>query len=411
MHKEKIHKLFCTLCAFTVFGTLVPLPASADDISGRTAGAYAYVLNDFMEKYGTITEENDSPDFSTPNGLDLNGVYYSDVIDFDNNGDSYLVVFTLNSAERCAEANIWSFDEKTNEPAEVAKLSKSYAELPPNISGEFYIGYNDEKRYIAYKEHLGDTLVTNEYYTVISGDAFMYVNPPHNVDDLGIMSFSSVYFHSGIDISGYNKQLDTFFMNLKNESADSVDMDDMADCLSQKDEQEIEKVLSKAVNYKDFDISNFSSMEDYKTALQKTENSDKFYLITNMYNLGDEIYYVRFSTDRSFYNYTLLRRSDSAQDGYQILKVRTDCIPLSDRELMQIKEEYSRNPLLLKKASGKIKEKKEHISLKQKLNLPHINVTKCIDTKWRIPAAFIGGGFGLGLIIALWFVLLNDDKK
>ena len=44
-----------------------------------------------------------------------------------------------------------------------------------------------------------------------------------------------------------------------------------------------------------------------------------------------------------------------ADNGYQILKVRTDCIPLSDRELKQIKADYDRNTLLYKKSKGTLK--------------------------------------------------------
>ena len=411
MLKEKLNKLFCVLCALTVLLSQTSAAVRADDISGKTAGMYAYVLNDFMERYGSVTYEHCGEEFDNPDGINLGGVYYSDVIDFDNNGNSYLVIFTLNSVTHTAQAHVWSYNETLDEPIEIAKLSKSYAGLPPDMSGEFYIGYNAEKRYISYKEHRGDELVTNEYYTVIDNDAFMYVNPPKNVDETGVMAFNSVHFHSGVDISDYNRQLDDFFTNLKNVSADSVTLPDMAERLRTADEECVEKVLSKAVSYRDFDISRFSSMDQYRSALEQTENSDKFYLITNMYNLGDEIYYVRFSTDRSFYNYTLLRRSNDAENGYQILKVRTDCIPLSDRELEQIKEQYSRNPLLLKKASGKIKADKGTDSFLDKLNLPHIDVAKPIDTKWRLPAALIGGGVGLGLIIVLWFVLLSEKDE
>ena len=409
MFKEKLHKLLCAICAFSVLMCQNLPTVKADEIAGKTAGVYAYVLNEFMGRYGSISNEHHAASFQNPDGIALNGVYYSDVVDFDNNGNSYLVIFTMDATLKNAEAHIWTYDEVLDEAKEVARLSKSYGDLPEGTYGEFYIGYNDEKRYISYKERVGNELITNEYYTVIEGDAFMYVNSPKNVDDAGIMAFNSKQFYSGIDVSDYNRQLDDFFNDLKNTSADSVTMEDMAEGLRLEDEEKIENVLAKAVNYRDFDISRFSSMDEYKAALNKTENKDKFYLITNMYNLGDEIYYVRFSTDRSFYNYTLLRRSDNADGGYQILKVRTDCIPLSDRELLQIKEEYSRNPLLLKKASGKLKADRNKESIIEKLNLPHIEIEKQIDNKWKLPTALFGGGIGLGLIIVLWFILLKDD--
>lgn len=38
-------------------------------------------------------------------------------------------------------------------------------------------------------------------------------------------------------------------------------------------------------------------MDEYQNALNVEPNGDRFYLISEAYNLGDEIYYVRFSTD------------------------------------------------------------------------------------------------------------------
>ena len=42
--------------------------------------------------------------------------------------------------------------------------------------------------------------------------------------------------------------------------------------------------------------------------------------------------------------------TDREDEKYQILKVRKDCIPLSDRELRQLKDEYLKSTLLYKKA-------------------------------------------------------------
>lgn len=128
-----------------------------------------------------------------------------------------------------------------------------------------------------------------------------------------------------------------------------------------------------------------------------------------MYDLGNEIYYVRFSTDRSFYNYTLLRRSSSAEGGYQILKVATDCIPLSDSELYQAAESYSRCTLLFKEAAGDLRLKSTINLLELNIKLPEVNIEKIFDAKIKAPAALIGGGISLALLTILWFILSTDD--
>ena len=126
--------------------------------------------------------------------------------------------------------------------------------------------------------------------------------------------------------------------------------------------------------------------------------------------MGDEIYYIRFSTDRSYYNYALLRRSDDAENGYQILKVRTDCIPLSDRELKQIKTDYDRNTLLYKKAKGSLKLSKycadDNAEPSKK---PLIQIDKSFDKQTRLPIVCIGGGIAVALLTILWVYLYSDN--
>ena len=89
-----------------------------------------------------------------------------------------------------------------------------------------------------------------------------------------------------------------FFDKLKNSAADSVTYEDIAERLSDEDEHQIEEVLKNVVSYTDFDIANYTTMDEYQNALNVEPNGDRFYLISEAYNLGDEIYYVRFSTDR-----------------------------------------------------------------------------------------------------------------
>lgn len=376
------------------------------------SASYGYTVNDMIFEYGAMKTDFPGGEFTDPAGGDIapGGIVYADLISFDEGRNPYLTVFTANSDTRCAEAHIFSYNAEDHVTEKIAEISKPYYSIESFRTGEFCIGYSGAKPYIAYKEYENGAPVLSEVYTVIDGAAYMYVNAPAGAGETGIMSFNRAYFRSGIDISDYNKSLDTFFTKLKNTAADSVTYEDIAERLSADDENAVEGALAKAVNYNYFDISWYKSMEEYRQALDIKTCSDRFYLITNMYDLGDEIYYVRFSTDRSFYNFTLLRRTPSAEGGYQILKVATDCIPLSDSELRAIKEEYSRNTLLFKKASGSLRLKSAAETAAAEIGLPQLEIGKIFDEKIKAPAALLGGGISLALLTILWFILLSDDE-
>ena len=246
----------------------------------------------------------------------------------------------------------------------------------------------------------------------MDAETFEYVNAPQVLSEIGVMDFSNSYFHSNLDISNFNENIAQFFDDLKNAAADSVTYENIADRLSDEDEQQIETVLKDVVKYSDFDIANYTSMDEYKKALDVEPNGDRFYLISEAYDLGDEIYYIRFSTDRSYYNYALLRRSDDAENGYQILKVRTDCIPLSDRELKQIKTDYDRNTLLYKKAKGSLKlckESKYETDTPKETKEPIIQIEKSLSSSARLPIICIGGGIAVALLTILWVYMYSDN--
>ncbi len=414
-----LYKLICALSAFTMLFSAGTLPADAakpPDVSsaeGRMSASYGYVLNDIIFEYGAMKTGAAGDAFTDPAGGDISpgGTVYAELIPFDADKLPYLAVFTANSDTKCAEIHIWGYDEERRCAVKTAELSKPYGNIEPDSTGSFSVGSDGGKYYIAYRTSKNGVPGASEYYTVIDGEAYMYVNTPQNLSDTGVMEFNRAYFKSFKDISDYNKTLDDFFTQLKNTAADSVTYEDIAERLSPEDESEIEGALSAAVSYNYFDIADYNSMSEYRAALDTKTCSDRFYLITNMYDLGDEIYYVRFSTDRSFYNYTLLRRSNSAENGYQILTVATDCIPLSDSELKQLKEEYSRNMLLFKKAPGSLRLKSGVELDLLDSGLPELKINKLFDPNIKAPAALIGGGISLALLTALWFILLADDDE
>lgn len=409
--KLGMYKVLCLLIAIMVALSSVSFGAFADDNkNGIMSSVYGYKLNDYLYDYGVVSSDNsggfigyDNTDLTDKNG----GVIYADLIDFNNNGVPVLVIYLMDKNSQCFEVHIFNFDSEKAQAELIGIISKSYSEIGDGISGEFNIGYKDNKKYISYKTYKEQVLQKSEYYTVIGNDAFMYIKQPAGVEDTGILDFNNLYLHSSMDISSYNKTLGQFFKKLKDDTADSVTQEDISLRLSPDDEALVEDALAKAVNYCDFDISRFKSMAEYKSAMDYTTNSDKFYLISNMYSLGDEIYYVRFSTDRSFYNYALFRRSDNAPDGYQLLKVRTDCIPLSDIELEKIYETYKRSTLLMKPSRGKL----DLLKGEKVFSISENDTQNKVPSSLRKPIAYIGGGFALIALIAVWVILIKMNKE
>lgn len=416
--KKRIYKLLCVFCAATVIISCVTLDGSAlsDKPTGKMASVYAYILNDYMGTYGVISTPGAGGAITGENGgaISPTGVICGDIVDFDANENPYLAIFIADGRNNTASCHIWKYNEATEEAEKIAALDKNYGDIPADKTGGFNIGWNDKKRYITYREYnTNGEPVNEEFYTVLNGDTLMYVYNPTDVSESEIMNFNAYSLRPMVDVSYFNEALGNFFNNLKNTAADSVTYEDISEKLYPEDEGRLEKVLSKAVALENFDIADFDTLDKYKAALNEPSGTNRFYLITNMYNLGDEIYYVRFSTDMSFYNYALLRRSDTADSGYQILNVSTDCIPLSDRELKQIKDAYSRNTLLYKRSKGTLKVDRsvtDFLSGRKESNKPVEIFGRTFDPRLKIPIACISGGIVIALLTILWaYIYGNDD--
>ncbi len=411
--KNRIFRFLSAFCSIIFLMSLIPISNTlADEPVGKMSSVYAYVLNNYMYSYGTMQTEIAGDSFRAGDEEEYapNGVIYSEIVNFDANSRPYIVIFFASSENKSASCHIWQYNDEKEIAEQTAALDVDYSALTDGQVGVFSLGSSNEKRYITYELLENDEPVYTDYYTVVDGDAFKYVNAPHVMDKIGVMDFSSTYFHPGVDVSEYNENLVGFFDKLKNSAADSVTYDDIAPRLSDNDEKQIESVLKNALSFTDFDIANYTSMEEYREALKIEPSSDTFYLISEAYDLGDEIYYIRFSTDRSYYNYALLRRSDDAENGYQILKVRTDCIPLSDRELKQIKTDYDRNTLLYKKAKNPLKLSKAPKGGNEDSNkTPVIHIDKILNKQTRLPILCISVGVSIALLTILWVYLYSDN--
>lgn len=415
MLKNRIFRFLSVFCSIVIgLSCLTFSTVNADEIVGKMSSVYAYVLNDYLFTYGAMHTDN-AGDTLRNNGdgsYDPNGVVYGEIVNFDANDNPYLVIFIADKEYDTASCHVWKYNTTSEKAERIAILNIKMSNLQDGEVGVFSLGANNQKRYIIYKSYINDVLQNTDYYTVIDGETFEYVNAPQVLSEIGVMDFSNSYFHSNVDISDFNENIGQFFDDLKNAAADSVTYENIADRLYDEDEKQIETVLKDVVNYSDFDIANYTSMDEYKKALDVEPNGDRFYLISEAYDLGDEIYYIRFSTDRSYYNYALLRRSDDAENGYQILKVRTDCVPLSDRELKQIKTDYDRNTLLYKKAKGSLKlckESKYETDTPKETKEPIIQIEKSLNSSARLPIICIGGGIAVALLTILWVYMYSDN--
>lgn len=411
--KNKIFRFLSAFCSAVFLMSLIPYGiVQADKPVGKMSSVYAYVLNDYMYSYGTLQTENPGDSFrdSDEGEYAPNGVVYGEIVNFDSNSRPYIVIFFTSAKDKTASCHIWQYNDEKEIAEQTAALDVDYSNLTDGQVGVFSLGSNNEKRYITYELIENDEPVYTDYYTVVDGDAFKYVNAPQVTDKIGVMDFSSTYFHPGVDVSHFNENLVGFFDKLKNSAADSVTYDDIAPRLNESDEKQIESVLKNALSFTDFDIANYTSMDEYRKALEIEPSNDTFYLISEAYDLGDEIYYIRFSTDRSYYNYALLRRSDDAENGYQILKVRTDCIPLSDRELKQIKTDYDRNTLLYKKAKDSLKlSKVPKGNDESSKKTPIIHIDKILSKQMRLPILCISIGLSIAHLTILWVYLYSDN--
>lgn len=401
--KNKISRFICLVCA-----TSIVLCASASAVtekndSGKMSSVYGYVLDDYIRTYGVISDEH--PDGSLENG-GTTGVVYGDTVMLDPNLPPYLIIYVTEDKFKTTSCHIWKYNNTVKKAERVAVIQKDYDELIDK-NGEFSLGWTDEKKYIVYKEYQNNVLCASEYYTAVGNDAFRYVNNPGYINESGIMDFNRYYFHSGINVSEYNQALSDFYDTLKNDAANSILLENFADRLDKDDEEALEKTAAKVIGFKSFDINDYSTSAEYEKALSYPETDDRFYLITHLYDLGERIYYMRFSTDRSYYNYALLRKTDAVSDGYQILKVRTDCIPLSASELDEIRDKCLKGNLLFKKSKSALKAQK---ATETKISKePKLKINKKLDKRFRLPAACIGGAVVISLIALLWIKLFNDD--
>ena len=415
-------------------------PANADEPVGKMASVYGYILNDYIESYGVMstTAEGALTD-SRGNLTNPGGVIYGDVMNFDRPDCPYLVIFLADNERRTAACHLWTYDDTTEQASRVAIIERNIDNIPDSRVGELSMEWGGDRQYITYREYDNYQPVTEEFYTAINGEAFMLINKPADTSFTGIIGFNVSFINSGIDISDYNKSLDNFFSRLKDTASDSVSYANVACRLSDEDRDSVTKTLVNAALYSDLDISRYKTVDEYNAALAATDSDASFTNLASLYDLGDGIFYAQFDTDRTKYNYAMLRKSDEAENGYQILKSRLDAIPLSDRELRQMKVKYLQSPLIYAKSDKNLRLTREAepeetgtpdvtpitvtigdetvvIPVEtpepddSRLIEPVISIKKVFDDRVKFPAACIGGGITAALVTILFVYMFSGDE-
>lgn len=372
------------------------------------ASDYARTLNSAMLNCGIVSTD------VLGGYIDINsqcptGVLYADMVSFENGVNPCLVI-------------VYSDGNKNSICCDIYRYSKSGADIITTISKPYNIGANHigelalaeggDYRYIVYNEYDGGEKLCEEYYTIIEDDAFKRVSPPENKILFGMVSFANSYIHPEVDISYYNQPLTKFFSALKDAAAEDVTYTDILYNITDEEYDRLTRVLARTAEFTNqFDIGTYSGMSQYSLAVNNREGHGKFNAITNVYDLGEEMYYIRYSTDLCFYNGTIVRRTDKVTDNYQILNVQNDCIPFTDAELKGLKEAYLKNKLVLEKSRGSMELKSEPIIEVNKLNIDKpLDMPQIISPNLRKPLALIGGGVILGLFILLWVYFSDKDK-
>lgn len=404
--KKSLYRILCLFCVFVISLSQLEVYAKGD----IWADSFSYTLNDAILQNGVVSTESCGEYLMADcaNAAYPTGVVYADLVQFTNGTEPCLVIFRSDAQNGAVTVDIYGYNQNSGKNMRLSVISKSYS-LPDGHIGEFALGHNNSERYIVYNEYDCGTLINSEYYTVIGSDILAYLNPPQNTELCGVLSFTSGYLHPEVDVSYYNKYLSEFFSTLKDSVAQTVEYQNIADDITEDEEEKLSAVLRKAAGYSVFDITSYESMAEYALALKDHNCEGEFNAITHISDLGDEIYYVRYSTDISYYNGCILRRTDSLNDGYQILAVRNDFIPFSQSDIAELLDRYSNNKLLLKKSAGGMELKRNPLIKVNKINIEEkITVPQVVSPDMRKPIAFIGGGVSLALLVALWFYLSSD---
>ncbi len=409
--KKIIQRLFGALCVLCMCFSFSITPVSAGD--APWANSFAYTLNDAILTHGSLSTGNAGEYLGVNCGAGIypQGVIYADLMTFDNNYEQHLVVVRSDSYRGGVFVDVYKYDELTRTVELLSVLSKGY-NMVEGLVREVSWGHNDTRRYIVFTDYENGQKVHSEYYTVIDGVMYLSMTEPPATGLSGVVTFGRTYLHPEVDVSYFNDQLSMFFSSLKEYSAEGIEYDNILDDISRDEIDDLKIVLNKTAGFSTFDISDYDTMAEYALAVKAHDGEAELNAITHVYDLGEELYYVRYSTDECFYNGAVLRRTDEVLDNYQILLVKNDFIPFSQDEAESVKDTYLKNKLLLEKSEESIETKDKSFFKINKLDIEKkVDVPKVISGDMKLPVALIGGGIVLALFVVLCVIMGKDDDK
>lgn len=381
-----LKRIFSLICALLIMLSVVPANAAEDNRSN----VYCYILNDYLLSYGVISTEERGGMISDDVPVFPSGVVYADLVDFDQNGDPYLAIYCVDAYADSAECHIWKYHGGTF--AEKVGVIQHKFQLGRYDTGVFSQGIaGNGVNVISYREFNSDTPEVNEFYTVKDSNILAYLKEPDGLTETGVMDYNRYKLHPGIDVSNWNAQLGVFFNSMKKKSMDSISYENIADRLSKSDKSALTAAAMQLLPLRSYTLGD--KVENVSEPEPVTE-------ILGVYDLGDEYYYTLYSTATAKYNDALMRRDKKGE--YQVLKLKSDCIPMSDGEIGRIKTEMAADPAVNPGAENRLE-----LSEQQYTQEPE-EVGKERESAAVNPLAIatvVCGVAGLGMMAWIWIYL------
>lgn len=408
--KKTIQRLLSALCVLCVCFSFSITPVSAGD--APWASSFAYTLNDEILNYGSLSTESSGGYLSVncDSGEYPQGIIFADLMTFDNNYEQYLVTVRSDSYRGGVFVDVYRYDEVTKRVELLSVLSKGY-NMAEDIVREISWGHNDTQRYIVFTDYRNGEKVHSEYYTVIDGVMYLSMKEPEATGLSGVVTFGRNYLHPEVDVSYFNDQLSVFFTDLKSYCAEEIEDENILDNITQDEIDDLKIVLNKTAGFSTFDISDYDTMAEYALAVKTHDGEAQLNAITHIYDLGEELYYVRYSTDECYYNGAVLRKTDAVLDNYQILLVKNDFIPFNQDEAETVRDTYLKSKLLLEKSDETMETRDKPLLSFNKIEIEKkVDVPKVISGDMKLPVALIGGGVVLALFVVLCVIMGKDDE-
>lgn len=383
-------RVLCILCAvLLLICPATPALAQADE--SHQAASYAHILEDYIKTYGVM--ETSTPGERLPLSSVKNGLAYAQYLELEAGQPPCLVIFLADTSYKVASCHIWKYTAETGEAQRAAVIDRKL-DVSQQRSGEFGIGTAGGQPCIVYTTYENDAPVASSCFTILNGQPVQYMDTAPATGIVGVLDFNGDSVHSGVDVSAKNKQFTAFYDSLKKEAGQSSVFANQLKDLSSTETASLRTFVSSILPQQAFDLLDYDDKAAYEQALLQQETSTvTLYSISSLQDIGDHFYRISFSTNQSLYNDAVLY---NGQNGYQLLHLGLDTVPLSDRELVFLKKQYQQHPFLAAPSATPV------IATKQASSLPVREI--------RIWTACIGSGVSLVLLLWLWFFLSVKRK-